>query len=293
MESNRPIADSELVINSDVSAFHIHIKPEQLADKVILVGDPGRVGVIKGHLDSIESEASNREFVTVTGSYKGKRVTVLSTGIGTDNIDIVMTELDSLANVDYKTRLVRPRHRALDIVRIGTSGSLQADLDLGTWLLSEAAIGFDGLLNFYAGRNNVVDLDFEAQFKDFVGWNHLLAQPYVVEGNAALLGRLRGESRIRVGTTISSPGFYGPQGRVVRLPLSNPDINRKITEFRYGERRVTNYEMECSAIYGLSRLMGHNAATVCIIIANRLAGKFDCDIKQSLSDLIDHVLSNI
>lgn len=290
---SKPIADSELIINGDGSAFHLHLRPEQLATKVVVVGDPGRVALVKSFFNSIETEAQNREFVSATGTYQGKRITALSTGIGTDNIDIVLTELDALANVDFSSRLPKATHTPLTIVRIGTSGSLQADLDLGTWLLSEAAIGFDGLLNFYAGRNEVSDLDFEAAFCRALGWNPLLAKPYVVNGDSGLLSTLDSDQRIRRGTTISAPGFYGPQGRVVRLPLADPDINAKITAFRHNQRRVTNYEMECSAIYGLSLLLGHRAATVCEIIANRLAGSADTNYKSGMPELVKHVLDSI
>ncbi len=291
--AQQPIADSELIINPDGSAFHLHILPGNLAHKVILVGDPGRVALIKNRFDNIESEASNREFISATGTYRGKRITVLSTGIGTDNIDIVMTELDALVNIDFKTRLPLPKHTTLEIVRIGTSGSLQVDLDVDTWLLSEAAIGFDGLLNFYAGRDGVADLAFEEAFKLHTNWNKQLTQPYVVDADNALIDRLKNDPRINIGTTISAPGFYGPQGRVVRLPLADPFINEKITAFRYEQRRITNYEMECSAIYGLSLLLGHKAATVCAIIANRLAGKYTKDYKPVIENLIEHVLNNI
>lgn len=288
-----PIADSELIINADGSVFHLHIKPGQLASKVILVGDPGRVSVVKEFFDTVECENANREFVSVTGTYAGKRVTVLSTGIGTDNIDIVMTELDALVNVDFVTRIPKEGHTTLEIVRIGTSGSLQADLPVDSWLLSEAAIGFDGVLNYYAGRNDVADLDFERAFETHTNWNPLLPKPYVVNASSEMLGRLKGDARVHVGTTISASGFYGPQGRVVRLPLAVPDINEKINTFRYGDRRVTNYEMECSCIYGLSLLLGHKAATMCAIIANRLAGQYSKDYKPVVKSLIGHVLENI
>lgn len=288
-----PIADSELIINPDGSIFHLHIKPGQLANKVILVGDPGRVSTVKAFFDTIECENANREFVSATGTYKGKRITVLSTGIGTDNIDIVMTELDALVNIDFATRLPKGEHTGLEIVRIGTSGSLQADLPVDSWLLSEAAIGFDGVLNYYAGRNDIADIPFERAFEEHLDWNPLLAKPYVVNGSAELLAKLKNSPSIHIGTTISAPGFYGPQGRVVRLPLADPHINEKINSFRYGSRRVTNYEMECSCIYGLSLLLGHKAATVCAIIANRLAGQYTKDYKPVIKALIGHVLNNL
>lgn len=291
--NNTPIADSELIINPDGSIFHLHIKPGQLANKVILVGDPGRVAMVKSFFDSIECENANREFVSATGSYKGKRITILSTGIGTDNIDIVLTELDALVNIDFATRTPKEEHTSLEIVRIGTSGSLQADLPVDSWLLSEAAIGFDGVLNYYARRNDVADLNFEHAFEEFVDWNPLLAKPYVVNAANQLVDRLRSDTRIHIGTTISAPGFYGPQGRVVRLPLASPNLNERITAFRFNGRRVTNYEMECSCIYGLSLLLGHKAATVCAIIANRLAGQYSKDYKPVVKTLVEHVLNNI
>lgn len=291
--NTNPIPESELIINSDGSVFHLHIKPEQLADKVILVGDPGRVAVVKANFDSIECENANREFVSATGLYKGKRITVLSTGIGTDNIDIVLTELDALVNVDFATRTVKPEHKTLEIVRIGTSGSLQPDLPVGSWLLSEAAIGFDGVLNWYARRNEVADLKFEKAFEEALDWNPLLAKPYVVNASSEMIDRLKNNPSIHLGTTISAPGFYGPQGRVVRLPIADPEINHKITAFRYEGRRVTNYEMECSCIYGLSLLLGHKPATVCAIIAGRTSGTATKDYKPVIKQLISHVLDNI
>ncbi len=287
------IAESELIINPDGSAFHLHLRPGEVADHVILVGDPGRVDMIASYFDSIEVRAENREFKSVTGTYKGNRLSVVATGIGTDNIDIVLNELDALVNIDFATRLVRSEHKTLNFVRIGTSGSLQADIPVDSWLLSEAAMGFDGLLNFYAGRNDVSDLEFEQEFKKFTSWNPQLTSPYVVNASSVLLEKLRKSDHIHIGTTISAPGFYGPQGRVLRLNLVDPQINDKITAFRHGNRRITNYEMECSAIYGLSALMGHNAATVCVIIANRLAGQYSKDHKPVIQKLVEHVLEHL
>lgn len=292
METKR-IEDSELIINADGSAFHLHLKPGEVADTVLLVGDPGRVDMIASYFDNMEVRAENREFVSVTGNYKGKRITVVGTGIGTDNIDIVLTELDSLVNVDYTTRTIKSEHTSLTFVRIGTSGSLQEDLPVDTWLLSEAAMGFDGLLNFYAGRNDVTDNEFEASFKRYVDWNKQLTSPYVVEASLELVEKLKKHPMINIGTTISAPGFYGPQGRVVRLGLADADINEKISAFRYKGRRITNYEMECSAIYGLSKLLGHKAVTVCAIIANRKAGQYSKDYKHVVRALVEHVLENV
>lgn len=287
------IEASELIINSDGSVFHLHLKPGEIADNVILVGDPGRVDMVSSYFDEVTVRAENREFRSVTGKYHGFPLTVVSTGIGTDNIDIVVNELDALVNVDFATRTVKDTHHALNLVRIGTSGSLQPELEVGSWLLSQAAIGFDGLLNFYANRKSITDNDFEDKFKAFVDWNPLLTQPYVVDGSKMLIDKLNTDSRITLGTTISAPGFYGPQGRVIRLGLADPEINTKISAFRYGERKITNYEMECSAIYGLSKLLGHNAATVCAIIANRKAGNSNADYKPSVQALVEHVLNSL
>lgn len=287
------IEESELILNADGSAFHLHLKPGQVADTVILVGDPDRVALVSSYFSSIEVHVQNREFISVTGIYNGKRLTVVSTGIGTDNIDIVVNELDALVNVDFSTRLEKDEHHQLNFIRIGTSGSLQKDLDVDTWLLSEKAIGFDGLLNFYAGRNSVTDNDFESAFRKHLTWNPQLTSPYVVDASPILLRKLENNSLINKGVTISAPGFYGPQGRVIRIGLADPDINSKISSFNYNGLRVTNYEMECSAIYGLSKLLGHNAATVCAIIANRQAGKYSKDYKPVIKALVEHVLNSL
>ena len=288
----RRIEESELIINDDGSAFHLHLKPGEVADTIILVGDPARVELVASFFDSVEVEKENREFVSKTGRKNGKRVTVVSTGIGTDNIDIVLNELDALVNIDFTNRTVKDNLTSLNFVRIGTSGSLQKDLPVDSWVLSEKAIGFDGLLNFYAGRDRVSDLEFEKAFTSFVGWNRQLTAPYVVNAGAKLVERLNGEG-ITKGVNISSPGFYGPQGRVLRLNLIDPELNNKITDFRFENYRITNYEMECSAIYGLSALMGHQAATVCAIIANRLAGTYSDDYKSVIKSLVETVLSRL
>ena len=288
----RRIEESELIINDDGSVFHLHLKPGEIADTIILVGDPGRVELVASLFDSVEVEKENREFVSKTGLKNGKRVTVVSTGIGTDNIDIVLNELDALVNIDFTTRTVKDKLTSLNFVRIGTSGSLQKDLPVDSWVLSEKAIGFDGLLNFYAGRDRVSDLEFEKAFTYYVDWSSKLAAPYVVNAGAELVSRLDGEG-ITKGVNISSPGFYGPQGRVLRLNLVDSELNNKITNFRFENYRITNYEMECSAIYGLSALMGHQAVTVCAIIANRLAGTYSNDYKSVIKSLVETVLSRL
>ena len=283
---------SELIVNDDGSIFHLHVKPEQLADNVLLVGDPGRVELVASMLDTQECTVANREFRTVTGTYGGKRITVVSTGIGTDNIDIVVNELDALANIDLTTRTERPRLRRLNIVRIGTCGALQADIPLGSFLISEKSVGFDGVLNFYAGRDRVCDLEFEEAFKQHMAWNPHLASPYVVDNDRLLIGRIGCDDMLR-GVTISANGFYGPQGRVLRIDLADPDINAKIESFRHGGRRITNYEMEGSAIAGLSALMGHHAMTVCCVIANRRVEAANTDYKPRVAELVRTVLERI
>ena len=280
------------MINDDGSVFHLHLQPEQLADKVILVGDPARVDTVASHFDSRECEVSNREFHSITGSYHGKRLTVVSHGIGTDNIDIVLNELDALANIDFATREERASLRSLTLVRIGTSGGLQPHVPIGTYVISEKSIGFDGVLNFYAGRDRVSDLAFEQAFCDFVGWHPQWAAPYVVDADRELVQRI-GQGEMVLGVTISANGFYGPQGRELRLPLAVPDLNRRIEAFSYEGKVVTNYEMESSALAGLARLMGHHAMTVCCIIANRRAGEANVGYKGSIEGLIEKVLQRI
>lgn len=283
---------SELIINSDGSIFHMHLKPEQLADNIILVGDPGRVALVAAYFDSQECSVSNREFNTITGIYKGKRISVISTGIGTDNIDIVVNELDALANIDLETRTEKPNFRQLTFVRIGTSGGMQKDIPLGSFLISEKSIGFDGMLNFYAGRDSVSDLMFEEAMKKHLEWNPQLAAPYVVEADLELVNRIGKDDMLR-GVTISANGFYGPQGRVLRLDLADMQLNDKIESFRYQNYKITNYEMEGSAIAGLSKLMGHKAMTVCCIIANRRIEAANTDYKPYIEKLVTTVLDRI
>ena len=289
---NMRIAESELIINSDGSIFHLHIKPGQLASTVILVGDPGRVEMISQYFDKIIYQGENREFVWKTGTYNKKEFTILSTGIGTDNIDIVLNELDALVNIDFETRTIKQELKSLNIVRIGTSGSLQADIPVDSWLISEKVIGFDGLLNYYAGRDEISDLEFEKAFTQSVEWKKTLPAPYVVDADKELVSKLKHSSSIK-GVTISASGFYGPQGRVVRLPLAHSELNENISRFSYNGMKVTNFEMECSAIYGLSALLGHKAATVCVIIANRLAGTYSKDYNIPMKKLIEHVLESL
>ena len=283
---------SELIINSDGTIFHLHLKPEQLADNVILVGDPDRVALVAAYFETQECSVSNREFKSITGTYKSKRITVISTGIGTDNIDIVMNEIDALANIDLLTRIEKQKFRQLTIVRIGTSGGMQADLPLGSFLVSEKSIGFDGMLNFYAGRDAVSDLEYEQELKMHLDWNPQLAAPYVVDADSELTERIAQTDMLR-GSTISANGFYGPQGRVLRLDLADMDLNDKIESFRFRNHKISNYEMESSAIAGLSKLMGHKAVTVCCIIANRRVEAANTDYKPYINKLVITVLDRI
>lgn len=287
----RIIPSSEFIINDDGSAFHLHIKPEQLADKIVVMGDPDRVTLTSTFLDSIECDIQSREFHTITGTFKGKRISIISHGIGTDNIDIVLTELDALANIDFDTRTVKEKFKQLTIVRVGTSGGMQPHCPVGSYVVSEKSIGFDGLLHYYAGSREVCDIEFEDAFQKHVNWSPYHCSPYVVNADEELVDRV-GFDMIK-GVTISAIGFYGPQGRHVRLPLSDPDLNAKIESFRHNEMSITNYEMEGSAIAGLSRMMGHKAMTVCTIIANRVALDSDSNYKGSIEELLKTVLDRI
>lgn len=287
-------APSELLINEDGSIFHLHVKPEWLADKVILVGDPGRVSLVASHFENKECEVESREFHTITGIYQGKRITVVSTGIGCDNIDIVMNELDALANINFQTRQENETFRQLQIVRIGTCGGLQPNTSVGTFVCSVKSIGFDGLLNFYAGRNAVCDLPLERAFLNHMGWtgNLCAPYPYVIDADAELVERIASTDMVR-GVTIAAGGFFGPQGRELRIPLADPHQNEKIESFEYQGLHITNFEMESSALAGLSCLMGHKATTVCMVIANRLIKEANTGYKNTIDNLIKTVLNRI
>ena len=291
---NTYFPESELIINGDGSIFHLHLLPEQLADKVILVGDPGRVALVASHFEEKECEVESREFKTVTGTYQGKRITVLSTGIGCDNIDIVINELDALANIDFATRHEKPNFRQLELVRIGTCGGLQAHTPEGTFIASQKSLGFDGLLNFYAGRDEACDLDFEKAFLAHMQWqgSQCIAHPYCVDNNEELLDRIGQNDMVR-GVTIACGGFFGPQGRRLRVSLADPIANDKIMSFRHGDLCFTNFEMESSALAGLAKLMGHKAMTCCMVVANRVAGKANPNYKNSIDSLISLVLERI
>lgn len=285
------IGKSELIINSDGTVFHLHVRPEELADRVVLVGDPGRVDLISSYFDKVESTSFSREFKCATGTYRGKRFTVLSTGIGCDNIDIVVTELDALANVDFATREVRQEKRSLTILRIGTCGALQPDIPIGSYIFSKISCGFDGLLNWYAGREEITDRNMEKAFMEYAGWNEYLPVPYFVKASEKLAGLF--SDSVVSGMTIAAPGFYGPQCRIVRLPIAIPDLLDKVERFRYGDLRFTNFEMESSALAGLARKLGHDAGTVCLAIANRYANNADADYKKMMGDLVRLALDKL
>ncbi len=286
------IKQSELILNKDGSIFHLHLKPEHISTQIILVGDPARVDTISSFFSKIDFSIQNREFKTVTGWFNDKKLSVISTGIGTDNIDIVVNELDALANIDLEKREIKKEHTKLHIVRIGTSGGLQSNLPVNSFVVSKKSIGFDGMLNFYANRENVCDLPFEKAFKLFTDWDDSLPTPYIVDASKELISKFNGIEFTK-GATISAPGFYGPQGRVLRLPLAVPELNKQIEAFEFENLKITNFEMESSAIYGLSKMLGHEALTVCLIIANRVTLSANESYREKMIHLIQLVLSRL
>ncbi len=285
------ISNSELIINPDGSIYHLALKPEDIADTIILVGDQGRVEIVSKFFDEINVKKQNREFITHTGYFNGKKISVISTGIGTDNVDIVINELDALVNIDLNTRTIKETHHSLNFIRLGTSGGLQEDIPVDSFLLSEKVIGFDGMLNFYSDIEKVIDSDFEEAFVKYMNWNQRLAKPYVVDASPELVQLFN--DKVYKGVTISAPGFYGPQGRKLRLEIHNPEINDKITAFRYNNYKITNYEMESSALFGLSHLLGHHAVTICAIIANRVKKTYSKDYHPVIEELIQYTLNKL
>ncbi|MEZ5104690.1 MAG: nucleoside phosphorylase [Draconibacterium sp.] len=286
------IQHSELIINNDGTIFHLHLKPENISNNIILVGDPARVDTFSTYFSKVDFSVQNREFKTVTGWYNNKKLSVISTGIGTDNIDIVLNELDALVNIDLQSRSIKKEHTRLNIVRVGTSGGLQPNLPVNSFVVSQKSIGFDGMLNFYANRRNYCDISFEEAFRNFTNWNNSLPTFYVVDASSTLLSKFD-TSDFHRGVTISAPGFYGPQGRVLRLPLAVPELNRQIEEFRFGDLKITNFEMESSAIYGLSKMLGHEALTICLIIANRVTLTANENYREEMQKLIIKVLDKL
>lgn len=288
---NHPIAESELILNPNGSVYHIRLRPEDLADDVIVVGDQGRVETISSHFEKIDCKIQNREFVTHTGWYKGKRISALSTGIGTDNIDIVLNELDALVNIDLETRTIKAQKKSLNIIRIGTSGALQGDIPVDSFVASSHGMGFDGLLNYYAGRDLCDEAPIAEAFMTHAGWLNGLPYPYVVKASSRLMKQIGFD--MTQGITATAPGFYGPQGRQLRLAPALADLNEKLGSFRHNSDRVTNFEMETSALYGLGKLLGHECLTVCAIIANRVARQYSKDYHPVIERLILTVLERL
>ena len=286
------IASSELIIHEDGSVFHLHLKPEQLADRIVLVGDPDRVTTVASYFDSISCEVSSREFHTITGMYKGKAITAVSHGIGTDNIDIVLNELDALANIDFATRTIKPEFRQLTLVRVGTSGGLQPSVPVGSYVAAQQSIGFDGVIYFYAGTERIRDRDFEQALIQQLDWQIDGLKPYVVSADPSLIEQITKQD-IQRGVTIAANGFYGPQGRTLRLPLADPELNAKIRQFSFRDQRITNFEMESSSLAGLAALMGHRAMTVCCIIAGRVDNRMNTAYQGTMTGLIETVLDRI
>ena len=288
-----PIKSSELITNDDGSVFHLHLHPEDLADQVILVGDPSRVEMIASYFDQIEVKKSDREFSTITGQYKGHRISVISTGIGADNIDIVMNELDALVNIDLHTKEIKQQKKSLNIVRIGTSGSVQADVPVHSFVISEMSLGIDGVLRFYKNNETVCDADFEDAFIAACHWTPWAARPYAVKASGELVNKLHTEGVTVKGVTLTANGFYGPQGRVLRLPIEMPTVNDEIARFSFGNYKIVNYEMESAAIAGLAALMGHQATTICLIIANRATGDASSNYKPYMKKLVEYTLNSL
>lgn len=290
-ESERPLEESELVINEDGSIFHLHILPHQLADTVLLVGDQGRVEQISKYFDSIEHQTANREFVAHTGYYKGKRLTALSTGIGADNIDIVLNELDALVNIDLETRCIKKELTSLNLIRIGTCGALQPDIPVDSFLVSEFGLGFDGIAGFYSHLSTEEELDFEKAFFSQVNWSVSTVKPYISKGNKELINLLKPEAN--TGITVTGNGFYGPQGRVLRVKTQQENLNEQLAQFEFHGIKLMNFEMETSALYALGGMMGHKTATICAVIANRHQKQYSKDYKKTVDKMILYVLERL
>lgn len=285
------IAPSELILNPDGSIYHLNLKPEDIADTIIFVGDQNRVAKITTHFDTIEFETQKREFKTTTGTFKGKRITVISTGIGPDNIDIVMNELDALVNIDLENRVLKKEHHQLNIIRIGTSGSLQSDIPVDSFVLAEYGLGLDGLLHSYVA-DTIFEKEIEDAFIKHTNWDDRKARPYIIKGSEILTEKLNSDI-VFTGCTATAPGFYGPQGRVLRLPIQDIQLNSKMDNFDFNGIRITNLEMETSAIYGLAKLLGHQALSMNAIIANRANGTFSKDPYKPVEALIKYTLNKL
>lgn len=292
MSNVKRIGESELILNPSGSVYHLNLLPENLAPNVILVGDPNRVPVISDFFDSIEFKGQNREMVTHTGWYKNKRITALSTGMGTDNIDIVLNELDALVNIDLKTRTINTKHLSLNLVRLGTSGAIQADLPLNTFVMSEYGCGFDGMLYYYDFDPAINCDKIKDAFIMHTNWNTRLPNPYFIKASEKLMN-LFNDKEVHKGITVTAPGFYGPQGRELRIPLAYPKMNEMLESFEYNGKKILNYEMETSALYGLGKILGHEALTVCVAIANRHKKVYNQNYHIAVNELIEIVLNKI
>ncbi len=291
MKEKKIFQESELIINPDGSLYHLGLRPEDVAPTVIVVGDQGRVPMVSRYFDKIVHESQNREFRAHTGEYKGNAITVLSTGIGTDNIDIVLNELDAAVNIDLKTRTVKEEHTSLDIIRLGTSGALQQDIPVDSFVASAFGMGFDGLLHFYSYGEDLTEGEMTAAFMQHTSWDARLASPYIVAASQKLLDQLAAE--LKQGITATANGFFGPQGRELRIPLAHPELNQQIGSFRFAGHRITNFEMETSALYALGKLLGHHTLTICDIIANRTRGEYSRDYQKSVDAMIRYVLDRL
>ncbi len=285
------IAASELILNPDGSIYHLNLRPEHIANTIITVGDPDRVDTVTKHFDTIEFTTQKREFKTTTGTCQGKRISVISTGIGPDNIDIVFNELDALVNINFNTRTVKETFTKLDIIRIGTSGSIQSNIPVNSFLISKFGLGLDGMLHAY-DCEHILEKNIEDAFIQHTNWNPRKARPYVVKNSSELEAKLKSDLTV-LGVTATAVGFYGPQGRVLRLPIKNVDLNSKMDSFNYKGITITNLEMETSAIYGMSKLLGHNALSMNAIIANRAQGTFSDDPKGTVEKLITYTLQKL
>ncbi len=282
------INESELIINPDGSIYHLKLKPEHISKDIIIVGDPDRVNRISRQFDIIEFRIQNREFITHTGYLNNVRLTVLATGIGTDNIDIVMNELDAIVNIDLKKRKVKDELTSLNIIRLGTSGALQSDIPVDSFIISEYGLGFDGLLNFYHAENNIFEDEMSEAFINQTNWNKQLSYPYIIKGSDFLMNKIG--SGLRKGITATAPGFYGPQGRELRLRTRFPELYQKLESFEYKGHNITNFEMETSALFGLGKLLGHQTITVCAILANRVLKQYSKDYNKTVDKLIEYLL---
>ncbi|MFN0212803.1 MAG: nucleoside phosphorylase [Saprospiraceae bacterium] len=286
---SHPIAASELVLNPDGSIYHCKLLPENLADFIFLVGDPGRVPIVSSFFDQVDFKVQNREIVTHTGLKNGKRVSVISTGMGTDNIDIVLSELDAVANIDLKTKQIKSAHKQLTFIRLGTSGSLQEDIPPDSYIMSTHGLGFDGLVHYYANSDTLTNHPFIEKFITDLQWNERLPRPYLAEADTELLNKAVNLG-FYSGVTATATGFFGPQGRVLRLGIKDVTLNEKLSRFRFENMRITNFEMETSGIYGLSKLMGHRALTINCVVANRFTGQFSKDYHKAMQQLIARVM---